>query len=101
MLILDELEITYVKQKGLFRREVQRLTLENVQSVNYTIPGFQGAMFKFGDIKIATLSGSGHMTIRTLKHPADIQAEILNAVQDGPSTGESEMVYDSGDTTEA
>lgn len=101
VLILDELEITYVKQKGLFRREVQSLTLENVQSVNYTIPGFQGAMFKFGDVKISTLSGGGHMTIHTLSHPADIQAEILNAVQGSPSTGESGIVYDSGDTTEA
>ncbi len=56
VLILTDEDITFIKQKGFFRRDVQSLTLNNVQSVNYKIPGLQGALFRYGDLKIETLS---------------------------------------------
>lgn len=100
VLILTEQDITFIKQHGLFKRDVQSLTLNNVQSVNYTIPGFQAAIFRFGNIRIDTLSGSGRMVIKLLHRPADIQSAILEAMQRAPSTGKASMVYDAGDNTE-
>lgn len=100
VLILTDQDITFIKQHGLFQRDVQSLTLNNIQSVNYKIPGFQAAIFKFGDLRIDTLSGSGRMVIKLLHRPADIQSAILIAMQGAPSTDKASMVYDSGDNTE-
>ena len=97
VLILTEEELTRVTQQGFFRRSVQSLTLNNIQSVNYTVPGMQAALFHFGDIKIETLSGSGHMKIRTMHKPARLQAEILEAVRVYGSTAEAGLVYDAQD----
>ena len=100
VLILTDEDITFIQQKGLFRRDVQSLTLNNVQSVNYKIPGLQAAIFKFGDLKIETLSGSGHLNVRTMHKPAQLQADILAALQAYGSTGDDTMVYDSKDKTD-
>lgn len=86
VLILTEEELTMIKQKGPFRRSVKSLALNNVQSVNYTIPGLQGTIFHYGDLEIQTMSGSGHMKIKTLYKPARLQAEILEASQEYSST---------------
>ncbi len=86
VLILTEEELTMIKQKGPFRRTVESLTLNNIQSVNYHIPGMQAAIFHYGDIEIQTMSGSGHMKIKTLYKPARLQAEILEATQEYSST---------------
>ncbi|MEI7683141.1 MAG: PH domain-containing protein [Candidatus Saccharibacteria bacterium] len=98
VLILTSEEVTLIKQKGFFKRSVQSLTLNNVQSVNYTIPGMQGAMFHFGDLRIETLSGSGHMSVKTMFKPALLQAEILEAIQDYSSTDKDSIVYDTTDS---
>jgi len=97
VLILTEEELTRITQKGFFRRTVQSLTLNNIQSVNYTVPGMQAALFHFGDIKIETLSGSGHLRIKTMHKPARLQAEILEAVQAYSSTDRDTLVYDTQD----
>ena len=89
VLILTDKDISFIKQRGPFRRDVQCLTLNNVQNVNYSIPGMQGAIFKFGNLNIETLSGSGHLRIKTLFKPAELQAEILEAMQALPSTGKA------------
>ncbi len=94
VLILTDQDITYVKQKGFFRRKVSSLTLNNIQSVNYRIPGLQGAMFKFGNLDVETLSGSGHFRLKTFHKPERLQAEILDAVENYSSTDDGEIVYD-------
>lgn len=100
VLILTDEDITFIKQKGFFRRDVQSLTLNNVQSVNYKIPGLQGALFRYGDLKIETLSGSGHLNVKLMFRPAKLQAEIMQALQAYGSTPDDTMVYDSKDKTD-
>lgn len=97
VLVLTDQDITYVQQRGFFHRKVSSLTLNNIQSVNYHIPGFQGALFKFGNLNIETLSGSGHFKLRTFYKPERLQAEILDAVENYGSTHDPEMVYDSSE----
>jgi uncharacterized membrane protein YdbT with pleckstrin-like domain len=89
VLILTDQDITFLRQRGFFRRKVTTLTLNNIQSVNYRIPGLQAAMFKFGDIYIETLSGSGHLRLKTYYKPARLQEEILDAMENYTSTGEA------------
>ena len=89
VLILTDQDITYIKQRGFFHRKVSSLTLNNIQSVNHVIPGLQAALFKFGDIKIETLSGSGHMHLRNYYKPSRLQEEILDAMENYSSTVEA------------
>lgn len=81
VVILTDQDITLVHQRGLFHRKVSSLTLNNIQSVNYKIPGMQAALFKFGDIYIETLSGTGNMHLKTYHKPARLQEEILDAME--------------------
>jgi uncharacterized membrane protein YdbT with pleckstrin-like domain len=100
VLILTDEKITYIQQKGLFNRSVKSLTLNNIQSVNYDVPGMQAAIFRFGNLKIETLSGSGHLRVKTFSHPARLQEEILAAVSAYGSTAEEGIVYDSKDKSD-
>lgn len=86
ILILTDQDITYVRQKGFFRRKVSSLTLNNIQSVNHSIPGLQASLFHFGNLDIETLSGSGHMRLKTFYRPARLQDEILDAMENYGST---------------
>lgn len=89
VLILTDQDITFIRQKGYFRRKVSSLTLNNIQSVNHTIPGMQASIFHYGNLDIDTLSGSGHFKLKTFYKPARLQDEILDAMENYRSTYET------------
>lgn len=78
--VLTSRQLIVISQRGFFRRSVSGLSLNNIQSVNYSVDGFQAAVFGFGDINIETLSGSGHLSLAKVHHPAEVQQDILRAV---------------------
>lgn len=84
--ILTSSRLMVIKQKGFFNRSVSELALNNIQSVNYHINGFNAALFGFGDIQVQTLSGSGTMDLKIVHHPAVFQQQILDAVHHHGST---------------
>lgn len=69
-----------VKQNGFFTREVMDLALHNIQNVNYSIKGLQGAMFGYGKLDIDTLSGSGSLQLEYVHKPAKLQKQIMDEV---------------------
>lgn len=79
--VLTSHQVMVIRQKGLFKRNVSALSLNNIQNVNYQVDGFQAAVFGYGDIDIETLSGSGHLKLDKVHHPAQVQQIILTAVQ--------------------
>lgn len=78
--VLTDQRLMVVKQSGFFSRDVSDLALHNIQSVNYRIKGFQGAMFGFGTVDVDTLSGSGSMQLTFVKKPAAFQKKIMDEV---------------------
>lgn len=78
--VLTNQRIMVVKQSGFFSREVVDLALHNIQNVNYSIKGIQGAMFGFGSLNIDTLSGSGGLRLKYVYKPARLQKIIMNEV---------------------
>lgn len=66
-----------VRQKGLFKKTVVDLELDNIQSISYGVPGMFGSMFDYGTILIQT--GVGDLTLSMVSHPETVYNEIQNA----------------------
>lgn len=74
--VLTNQRILLVSQRGFFGREVNDLTLNNIQNVSYKIAGFQAAMFGFGTVTIETLSGSKPIRLKYIHGPAEFAQSI-------------------------
>ncbi len=88
--VLTNQRLMVVKQSGFFSRKVVDLALHNIQNVNYSIKGLQGAMFGFGSLIINTLSGSGTLRLRYVPKPARLQKLIMDAVHQASSPATTE-----------
>lgn len=86
--ILTSSRLIVIKQRGFFNRQVSELALNNVQSVNYHINGFNASVFGYGNVRVQTLSGSGDLDLNFVHHPAVFQQQILSAVHAHGSTAE-------------
>lgn len=78
--ILTDQRLMVVKQNGFFTRKVADLALHNIQNVNYSIKGLQGALFGFGELDVETLSGGGSMRLEYIYKPARLQKQIMTEV---------------------
>lgn len=74
--VLSNQRILIVTQHGFFSREVNDLTLNNIQNVNYKVTGFQAALFGFGTVTIETLSGGKPIRLRFIHGPAEFAQSI-------------------------
>jgi len=77
--VLTDKRIVVTRQRGFFDRTVSELALNNIQNVTYQVKGMQAAIFHFGDISIATLSGSGGFDIRTVHRPERFARAVIKA----------------------
>ncbi len=84
--ILTSSRLIVIKQRGFFNRSVSELALNNIQSVNYQISGFNASVFGYGDVLVQTLSGAGDLNLNFVHRPAVFQQQILAAVHKHGST---------------
>lgn len=68
-----------ITQKGLFHRAVADLSINQIQSVNYEVAGFQQTILGFGTIIIQTYVGD--LLIHDVHHPAKTQKKILGILR--------------------
>ena len=78
--IVTNQRLRQTRQKGLFKKTVVDLSLENVQSASFGVPGMFGAMFDYGTILIQT--GAGDLVLSMVSHPETVYNEIENARHD-------------------
>jgi len=78
--IVTDQRLIQITQKGLFKRSMVALGLDQVQMVNYEINGFIETVFGFGTMVLQTFVGS--LTIHDVHHPAKIQKELLHTLRD-------------------
>lgn len=88
--VLTDKRIVVTRQKGFFNRSVSELSLNNIQNVTYSMKGVQAAVFHFGDVNIATLSGSGGFDIKTLHRPERFAKAIIRVAGLSGSTPTAE-----------
>jgi uncharacterized membrane protein YdbT with pleckstrin-like domain len=82
--IVTDQRFIQITQKGLFHRAVADLSLNQIQSVNYSISGLQETLLGFGTINMQTYVGD--LIINNVHHPAKVQKKMLNILrQEGVS----------------
>ena len=78
--IVTNQRLRQTRQKGLFKKTVVDLSLENIQSSSFGVPGLFGSMFDYGTILIQT--GAGDLVLSMVSHPEKVYNEIENARHD-------------------
>ena len=78
--IVTNQRLIQITQKGLFKRSMVAIGLDQVQMVNYEIDGLEETVLGFGTIVVQTFVGS--LTIHDVHHPAKIQKELLHILRD-------------------
>lgn len=77
--IVTNQRLIQITQKGLLKRSVITLNLEQVQMVSYEVAGLEQTMLGFGTMVIQTFVGS--LTIHDVHHPAKLQRELLEILR--------------------
>ena len=75
--IVTNQRLRQTRQKGLFKKTVVDLSLENIQSASFGVPGMFGSIFNYGTILIQT--GAGDLVLSMVSHPETVYNEIENA----------------------
>ena len=78
--VITNQRLRQTRQKGLFKKTVVDLDLENIQSASFGVPGMFGAMFNYGTILIQT--SAGDLVLSMVSHPETVYNEIENARHD-------------------
>lgn len=93
--IVTDQRMIQITQKGLFRRSMVTLGLDQVQMVNYEVDGIEQTLLGFGTIVVQTFVGS--LTINDVHHPAKIQKQMLHLLRDlGYSMGTGPQLQQEG-----
>lgn len=98
--IVTDQRMIQITQKGLFKRGMVALGLDQIQMVNYEIDGIEQTLLGFGTIVVQTVVGS--LTINDVHHPAKIQKEMLHLLRDlgysmsGTTQNQQEVVENEG-----
>ncbi len=75
--VITNQRLRQTRQKGLFKKTVVDLDLENIQSASFGVPGMFGAMFNYGTILIQT--SAGDLVLSMVSHPETVYNEMENA----------------------
>jgi membrane protein YdbS with pleckstrin-like domain len=83
-----------IHHRSFFHREVRALFHGSVHSVDYTVPGLQGALFGFGNITVYTWVGN--FPIDCVHHPEDLHQQLLEVIRNSrerpdPPAGDDEV----------
>lgn len=73
--IVTDQRLIQISQKGLWKRSVVDISLQQIQMVNYEVGGFEETLLGFGTIMMQTFVGD--LIIHDVHHPAKIQKKIL------------------------
>lgn len=87
--IVTSERIIDVDQKGLFNREVNALSLNNIQDVNYKKSGFWGTLLNFGNVIVQTAGVAGDSTVgkvsgfvfENVPNPSYISTQVMALCQ--------------------
>jgi len=75
--IVTNSRIVNIEQKGLFRREISELRLENVQDLTTDIGGVVKTFFDFGDLYVQTAGKRERFLFKSIPHPERVRDIIL------------------------
>lgn len=78
--IVTDQRLIQVTQRGLFRKSFVDLGLNQIQSLNYEINGFQATLFGYGTILVQTYMGD--LVVHEVHHPAKLYKQLITILRD-------------------
>lgn len=78
--IVTDQRFIQITQKGLFHKSNIDMGLNQIQSINYEIPGFQATLLGFGTLLVQTYMGD--LLIHDVHKPAKIQKKMALILRD-------------------
>ncbi len=78
--IVTDQRLIQISRKGLFSKTVVDMSLDQIQSMNYSVSGLQETLLKFGTIVIQTYIGD--LVIHDVHHPEHVQKTIAKILKE-------------------
>ena len=78
--IATDQRLIQISRKGLFSKTVVDMSLDQIQSMNYSVSGLQETLLKFGTIVIQTYIGD--LVIHDVHHPEHVQKTIAKILKE-------------------
>lgn len=78
--IMTDQRFIQITQRGFFHRSVADLGLNQIQSVNYAVSGFQETLLGFGTIMMQTYVGD--LVLTDIHKPGKVQKRLLTILRD-------------------
>ncbi|HEY4496690.1 MAG TPA: PH domain-containing protein [Candidatus Paceibacterota bacterium] len=82
VLIVTNKRVVDVEQRGLFRRDLATVPLQNIQDIKIEINGLIPTLLRFGNLHIQTAGVSKEVLIKDIKEPTEVKKIILSAYHD-------------------
>ena len=80
LFIVTDQRLIQITQKGMFRRSVVDIGLNQIQMVNYEVAGLQETLLGYGTIMMQTYVGD--LVIHDIHHPAKIQKKFQQILRE-------------------
>lgn len=74
--LFTDMSIIVVEWHGIFSNTSQRISYEDAEGISFIILGFWGAVLRFGDVTLKTLSGS-QITLKNAAHPKKVELALM------------------------
>jgi uncharacterized membrane protein YdbT with pleckstrin-like domain len=78
--IVTDQRLLQISQKGLWKKSVVDISLNQIQMVNYEVSGFQETTLGFGTIMMQTFVGD--LVVHDVYHPAKVQKRLLEILRE-------------------
>ena len=75
--IVTNERLRQIAQTGFFKKTVVDLSLNHIQSISYSVPGFFGSVFGYGTLVAQTAAGD--LIISCVAHPEKVYNKLQNA----------------------
>jgi len=78
--IVTDQRFIQITQKGMFKRSVVDMSLNQIQMINYEVAGLQETLLGFGTIMMQTFVGD--LVIHDVHHPAKTQKKLIGILRE-------------------
>lgn len=93
VLVVTNMRLVEVDQKGLLTRSVSEAALKNIQDVSWIRNGMAETMFHMGTVKISTAGNAAVIEAKRIPHPEAV-SELINDMRHATSPKRTDLPMD-------
>jgi len=78
LLAVTDRRLIFVRQKGIFSREVQELNYDKITEVSFKVSGFSATIFGFGNMRVKSAASDEPIEMPRVHHPQKLHHLIID-----------------------